>query len=257
MSQSKLFRRFLLVFTISILISWGPTGHRTTGAIAEHYLKRKTRKAIAKILDGASLAEIATYADEIKSDKNYRKFSAWHYVNYPKGGSYASAPKNPKGDIITGIDSCIIVLKSKATSKKDKVFYLKMLVHLIGDLHQPLHIGHKKDKGGNTIQVLWHGKNTNIHHVWDIDMIATWNMSYTELAANADRPLSKKQIAAMQAGTPLDWAIENRVITDEIYATVQKGEKLSYNYSYKYIGTVKQQLQKGGVRLAGVLNQIF
>jgi len=132
-----------------------------------------------------------------------------------------------------------------------------MLVHLIGDLHQPLHIGHKKDKGGNTIQVLWHGKSTNIHHVWDIDMIEMWNMSYTELAANADKKLSKEAISKIQQGTTLDWAIENRIITDEIYSSVKSGDKLSYNYSYKYIGTVKSQLQKGGLRLAKVLNDIW
>ena len=244
-------------FIALIFISWGPTGHRSTAAIAEHYLKRKAKKQINKILDGKSLAEISTFADEIKSDKRYRSFSPWHYVNYPDGGSYATAVKNPKGDLITGIDSCITVLKSKKTSKADKAFYLKMLVHLVGDLHQPLHIGHKKDRGGNDIQVRWHGKGTNIHHVWDIDMIETWNMSYTELAADADKKLSKAELAAIQKGTPLDWAIANRKIADEIYHSIKAGDKLSYKYSYKYIGTVKDQIQKGGIRLAMILNSVW
>jgi hypothetical protein len=252
---------YISIFAISLVailfISWGPTGHRTTAAIAENHLDRKARKQIAKILDGASLAEVSTFADEIKSDKNFRRFGSWHYVNYPKGGSYATAPKNPKGDIIVAIDSCISVLKNEKSSKVDKAFYLKMLIHLVGDIHQPLHIGHKKDKGGNTIQVLWHGKKTNIHHVWDIDMIEQWNMSYSELVENIDLKLSKKEIETIQKGSVLDWTIENRKITDEIYNSVKSGDKLGYNYSYKYMGTVKNQLQKGGLRLAKILNDIW
>ncbi|HFS68232.1 MAG TPA: S1/P1 Nuclease, partial [Flavobacteriia bacterium] len=156
----------LLFFALTSFTNpnWGPTGHRTVGKIAAMHLSNKATKEINKILDGHTIAWVSTYADEIKSDKNYRKFYSWHYINFPVDGKYETSKKNPKGDLVTGIQSCIAILKDKNSSKQDKNFYLKILVHLIGDLHQPLHVGHAEDKGGNTIQVQWFGKGTNLHH---------------------------------------------------------------------------------------------
>ena len=128
------------------------------------------------------------------------------------------------------------------------------MVHLVGDLHQPLHIGRKEDKGGNTIQVQWFGKGTNLHRVWDENMIAEWGMSYLELANNTDE-LSKEQIKAIQDGTVVDWVHEIHKITKTIYSSAESGENLRYNY--KHFKTVRQQLQKGGIRLAALLNDIF
>ncbi len=235
---------------------WGPTGHRTTGKIAEKHLTKKAKRKIDKILEGQSLAFVSTYGDQIKSDRKYRNFSPWHYVNMPLDGSYETAEKNPKGDLVTGIAYCVKVLKDKKSSNEDQVFYLKMLVHLIGDLHQPMHIGQKEDKGGNTIQLRWFGKGTNLHRVWDENMINKWDMSYIELAANA-KDLSKEQIKFIQKGTVLDWVKETHKITKKVYASVKSGDKLSYRYSYLYFEIVREQLQKGGLRLAKVLNDIY
>ena len=158
---------------------WGPTGHRATGKIAENHLTKRAKRKIDKLLQGESLAFVSTYADEIKSDrKKYGKFYTWHYVNMPLDADYKDVEKNPKGDLITGIKECVKVLKDEKSSVEDKRFYLKMLVHLMGDLHQPLHIGQKEDKGGNTIQVQWHGRGSNLHRVWDENLINKWDMSY-------------------------------------------------------------------------------
>ncbi len=235
---------------------WGPTGHRTLGEIAEKHLKRRVKRKIEKLLNGQSLAFVSTYADEIKSDKNFRKFYSWHYVNFPFNTKYEDSNKNPKGDLITGINFCVQVLKNKNSSKKDKVFYLKMLVHLIGDLHQPLHVGRAKDKGGNTIQVRWFKKGTNLHHVWDIDMIEEWNMSYVELANNSKK-LTKNEIKAYQRGSVLDWVYESQKLAITVYQSAKSGDKLRYRYSYDHFGTVRKQLLKGGLRLAKILNDIF
>jgi len=253
---------FFLVFTFLIQISlfsnpiWGPTGHRTVGKIAEKHLTKKAKRAINKLLNGESLAFISTYADEIKSDKNYDKYYTWHYVNFPFDTKYEDSKKNKRGDLITGINTCIEILKNKTTNKKEKVFHLKMLVHLIGDLHQPLHVGRAEDKGGNTIQVQWFKKGTNLHRVWDINMIKEWNMSYIELADNTTY-LNKNQIAAYKKGTVLDWIYDSQKLAKQVYASVEKGENLRYRYSYDHFGTVRKQLQKGGIRLAKLLNEIF
>jgi hypothetical protein len=131
-----------------------------------------------------------------------------------------------------------------------------MLVHFIGDLHQPLHVGIAADKGGNKLQVQWFNDGTNLHSVWDTKMIESYNMSYSELASNV-RKLNKHQIKELQKGTPIDWMYESRALCEEIYSNVKVGENLRYKYSYDYMGTVRSQLQKGGIRLASVLNEIF
>ena len=131
-----------------------------------------------------------------------------------------------------------------------------MLVHLVGDLHQPLHIGEKKNKGGNSIQVQWHGKGSNLHRVWDSNMIEEWNMSYLELADNA-KHLSKEQVKVLQKGDVLDWLNDTHKLTQKVYGSIKSGDKLGYRYSYDYFPIVREQLQKGGLRLAKLLNEIF
>lgn len=256
--------RFLVLLAIFFISSsqvsandWGQTGHRVTGEIAESYLTKKAKRNISKILNGQSLALVSTYGDEIKSDSRYTQYGPWHYVNIDADQQqYDAALANPAGDIVMGIRKCVVALEDDSTNQQDKEFYLKMLVHLIGDLHQPFHTGRGEDKGGNDIQVRWFNEGTNIHRVWDSQMIDDFQMSYTELAANA-RPLSKDQYNAMAEGDVLDWMYESKELSDRVYASVEVGDKLGYEYSYQWFPVVREQLQKGGIRLAALLNDIF
>ncbi len=235
---------------------WGSTGHRTIGKIADSHLSKKAKKQIYNLLNGHDLAFVSTFGDEIKSDKRYNKFYNWHFVNFPFDTKYEDSEKSPKGDIVSGINYCITVLKDPDSSQQDKVFYLKFLVHLVGDLHQPLHVGREEDKGGNDIKVLWHYKKSNLHRVWDSEMISSWNMSYSELADNAD-VLSKAQVTSIENGTVLDWTYESQNLAKKIYAATKMDDKLSYSYSYEHFNEVRSQLQKSGIRLAKILNDIF
>ena len=257
------FKLFLLIPFFYLLNSseddavfWGKNGHRATGKIAEMHLTKKAKKKIDKLLKRQSLAFVSTFADEIKSDRTYSKYYPWHYVNMGLDETYQEAEKNPQGDLVTGIATCVKVLKDKNSSEEDKAFHLKLLVHFIGDLHQPMHIGRKEDKGGNTIQVQWFGKGTNLHRVWDENMIDSYKMSYSDLADNAE-DLSKKQIEAIEKGTVVDWVNEVHELTKEVYKSVKVGENLRYRYSYLYFNTARKQIQIGGIRLAKVLNDIF
>lgn len=235
---------------------WGKTGHRTIGEIANEYLKKKTKHKIAELLNGQSLALVSTFADEIKSDKRYREFGTWHYVNMPFNVDYQHSIKNKKGDLVTGIAKCKAVIKDKNSTKEEKAFYLKLLVHLIGDLHQPMHAGRKEDKGGNMIQVQWFGAGTNLHAVWDTKMINQFGMAYTELADNTDK-ISKEQVKFLEEGSIIDWVNETHKLSIKTYASVKVGENLRYAYMYNHFALVRSQLQKGGVRLAKVLNELF
>jgi hypothetical protein len=237
-------------------IVWGNTGHRAVGEIANNYLSNKIKRKINELLNGQSLAMVSTFADDIKSDKKYSEFYTWHFVNLNDDETYESSTKNPQGDLYTGIEKCKQVLMDASSSKEDKAFYLKMLVHLIGDLHQPLHVGRVSDKGGNDFQVNWFNGGTNMHRVWDSQMIDSFNMTYTELASNTNT-LSKAQVKNIQSGTTVDWVNETKGLAQMVYGSAKTGEKLSYRYMYDHFETVRSQLQKGGIRLAKVLTDIL
>ncbi|MEP2937077.1 MAG: S1/P1 nuclease [Gilvibacter sp.] len=253
---TALFAFLIFMSPQAILADWGKTGHRATGEIASQYLSKKAQRAIDDLLNGASLALVSTYGDEIKSDPKYREFGPWHYVNYPFGADYQTSPKSDRGDIIVAIQKCVAVLKDKTSSKEDKAFYLKLLVHFLGDLHMPLHVGIADDLGANRFQVQWFDDGTNLHRVWDENLIEYYNMSYTELAQNAMR-LSEAQLKMIQGGTVLDWMAESRELCEDVYENTKVGANLKYDYAYRYMDTVRSQLQKGGIRLAVLLNDIF
>lgn len=235
---------------------WGRIGHRTVAQIASKQLSKKAMRKISRLLDGESLEVASTWADQIKSDNAYRRYNTWHYVNYPMDSQYHHHTKSEKGDIIQAIDSCVAGLSDDRVPRDKQVFYLKMLVHLIGDLHQPLHIGMAEDRGGNDFQVRWFNKGTNLHRVWDTEMLESYNMSYSELA-DSRKLLSKAQRAAIGKGDHHDWMRESRMLMKDIYRNTQKGQKLGYDYIYRYQHLLRLQLQKGGIRLAKVLNAIF
>jgi len=247
---------FIFSFNANSSLRWSNTGHRTVGKIAEKHLKSSTKRKIKKLLKGQSLAFVSTYADDIKSDKRYNDFYSWHYVNMPLDSNYEDSEKNPNGDLATGIAYCKKVIKDENSSDDDKAFYLKMLIHLIGDLHQPMHVGLAEDRGGNDFKVQWFFNDTNLHRVWDKEMINSFNMGYIELAENVD-VLSKVQVKAIQKGTIINWINETHLLTRKVYATVKEGDNLRYRYSYDNFETVRSQLQIAGIRLAKVLNDLF
>ena len=235
-----------------VLFAWGPTGHRTVGAIAETHLSRKARKGVKRILGNESLAIAATWMDEVRSDSAYDGTHDWHWVTIPDGQTYANSGKNPNGDVVEAIGRMCTLLRSDTVPLERKRIWLRFLVHLVGDLHQPLHVGRGDDKGGNEYQVQWFKKGSNLHRVWDSEMIDQAGLSFSELAHSIDHP-TKAEITAWQAGTVADWAQEALSMRARVYS-VRKGDDLGYQYQYHQWPLVQQQLVKAGVRLAGLLN---
>ena len=248
----------LLLFPVIVFgnMAWSKTGHRVTGEIAQNYLTGKAKRALDNLLDGHSLAFVSTFADDIKADRTYSKYTAWHYVNYPLGMSYKDSEKSEYGDIVMAIEECINKVKDENNTKEDRVFHLKMLIHFVGDLHQPMHASRAEDKGGNNIQVQWFGEGSNLHRVWDKNLIESYGMTYSELAAELI-DVDRKERKAIQEGTIYDWVDESHKICAKLYDSVEIGEKLGYRYSYDYNELLFKQLQKGGLRLAKVLNDVF
>lgn len=243
----------LIVFSTSTF-AWGPTGHRTTGWIANKYLNKKARKAIERILQGQSLAIASTWMDEVRSDSTFDYMTDWHWVTVPFGQTYDQTEKNPKGDIIQTLERVIAELKSKKLTEQEQAQRVRILIHLIGDIHQPLHVGGKNDKGGNDVKVMWFRSDSNLHRVWDSDMIDDTKLSYTELGESLTIP-TDGQRKAWQLSSARDWAKESQAYEKEVYDT--GNGKLGYRYSYLYFPLVRTRLLQAGVRLAGVLNEIY
>lgn len=238
-------------------IIWGQTGHRVVGLIAEKHLSKRAKKAIDALLKGHSLAYASTFADEIKSDKAYDAYGPWHYVNYDMDKRYDPNNADDRGDIVYGIQKSMEVLSNEKSSEADKSFYLKLLIHFIGDLHQPLHVGQAEDQGGNRIQVSWFSRNSNLHRVWDSDLIDGYSMSYEELAEELMRSTSKTELQIFQEGNYLDWVEESHQTAAVVYASASNGDRLNYQYGYEFNPLVFEQLKKGGYRLAKLLNEVF
>jgi hypothetical protein len=152
------------------------------------------------------------------------------------------------------LERLISELKSSKLDEKKQIEYLKMIVHLVGDIHQPLHVGCCDDRGGNSVRVKWARTETNLHSVWDSNMIDETKLSYTELADALGEP-DKATVAAWQKATVRDWARESMSYRKQVYA-IGNGN-LGYMYSFKNLDTVETRLLQAGIRLAGVLNQVF
>ena len=242
------------VLMISFIHAWGKTGHRVTGEVAEMHLTEKTRFEIKQILQDPSLAIASTWADEMRPHPDFQKYSSWHYANMPLNKKYSEHPQSKKGDIVQAIKICKLKLKDSNVSNEEKAFHLRFLVHLVGDIHQPLHVGKGDDRGGNDIKVKWFGKDTNLHRVWDTEMINTYMMSYTEFTAHLNEIFDSSKIEMRSED---QWVDETQKLVIDVYANVKNGDSLGYDYVYENFDIVKSQLFVAGVRLAQTLNDIF
>jgi hypothetical protein len=251
----KKFPIFILFMVVaSEAFSWGPTGHRATGLIAQRYLNKKAQREIERILNGQSLAMASTWMDEVRSDSTYDFTSDWHWVTIPDGMTYEQSEKNKNGDVIQTIERLIQELKSRKLTPIKEAENLKMLVHLVGDIHQPLHVGRGTDRGGNNIRVMWFRVDSNLHRIWDADMIDDTKLSYTELAESLDKPTAA-QLEQWKKSRVRDWANESVALRKKVYD--YKNEKFGYEYAYRNFPIVRDRLLQAGVRLAMILNEIY
>ena len=234
---------------------WGQSGHRATGYIAEGLLTENATVQVARVLEGNSLAEVSTWMDEVRSDPNFRFMGPWHYCTIPEGKTYEEAGTPEAGDVIWAIDKMVSELKSGELSAEQEAINLKVLVHLVSDLHQPLHVGNGTDRGGNDVRLQWFGNNSNLHRVWDSEMIDSKQLNGTELAEFAFNSLKEEVIAEWQSTSVLDWAYESQALLEKVYNF--EGERLSYEYMFYNFDTVKLRIAQAGVRLAGLINDIY
>lgn len=240
--------------------AWGVNGHRIVGEIADSYLSANARKSIVKILGSESIAMASNYADFIKSDSLYAYVSPWHYVNIPESLSQPEVmnflDSDTSVDAYTKLNFIVKQLRNKNSTVVDKVFYLKLLIHIVGDIHQPLHTGHAADQDGNTIKVFWFQESTNLHRLWDDQLIVFQQLSYTEYAKAINHPTAT-EVNNWQKFTLKQWLYDSYKTAENIYALTKPGEHLSYKYNYMFVQTLNTQLLNGGIHLAALLNDIY
>ena len=256
------------IFIASILLlcgslpaaAWGPNGHRIVGQIAENHLTDAARKGISDLVGRASLAQISTWADEIKSDPAWRHASPWHYVNAPPGQAIEQAHKSPSGDVVEAIQRFERVLRDRGSGRKERVDALRFLVHFVADVHQPLHAGYASDRGGNDIRVRWFGESTNLHTVWDEHLVEHQRLSFTEWVRFFGHA-EPGEIEAWRRSDVFDWARESRTMLPAVYdygsSRSERTPYLGYAYIFKHADGVRLRLLQAGIRLSGMLNDIF
>lgn len=244
--------------------AWGQNGHRVVGEIAERHLSDEARRQIAVILDGDSLAEASTWPDEIRSDPLWAQTAGpWHYMSIDDGETLATTARAAEGDVLEALGRMEAVLRDPAASHAQKAEALRFYVHFVGDIHQPLHVGRRADRGGNSIRVRWFREERNLHSVWDEGLVESENLSFVDFARFIDGPTIVES-AAWQAGPYEEWVRESFCMRSRAYDFGEQRApeagalpELGYRYAYVSLPIVRHRLLQAGVRLAGRLNAIF
>lgn len=260
-TMRKLLLAAILFYIPMHSMAWGVLGHRIVAQIAESYLTHKARKQIQRILGYESMAITSNWPDFIKSDSNFNYLSNWHYINLREGLAEAAIEdilsKDTTVNAYTKIGWLSQQLKNKELSPDLKLMYLRLLIHIVGDVHQPMHVGRFEDLGGNRIKVQWFNSPTNLHALWDEKLIDFQQLSYTEYVT-AINHATKEQRKQWQAEPVSRWIIDSYNIAQKLYGEITTpDQKLSFRYNFDHVQTLNDQLLKGGVHLAGLLNEIF
>lgn len=260
--MKKLLLAFVCFCAFQYCFAYGPTGHRVVAEIAQRHLSRHAKRELKKLIGDQRLAFWANWPDFIKSDTTgqWKSATKWHYVDLPGGISKEQFMTDlkalPGQNLYTQIPAMEAQIKDKSLSLEKRQQALYFLIHFLGDLHQPLHVGRDEDQGGNKIKVTWFGKPTNLHAVWDEALIDYQQYSYTEYATVLD--VVDKDQAKSWTESPLEeWFYESHQLSDKVYDRTPEGSKLSYGYNYIFVNDLNEELTKGGLRLAKILNEIL
>ncbi len=235
--------------------AWGQLGHYVVGYLAQKQMKKSSLKKVKKVLGPMSLGRSGTWMDEIKSDKTYDYLYSWHFLTSDHG-EFDAAIQDKGGNAYEAINQLKTELKGRNLSPDEESQKLKMLIHIVEDLHQPLHVGTGKDRGGNDEKVEYFGRNSNLHSIWDSELIEGWNMSYTEIGDELYRRLTPEMKSGYRNSTLTNWLEEAVALRPLIYK-LPESRKLSYNYGYDTREAVEERLLAASVRLAQILEEIY
>ena len=234
---------------------WWDLGHRIVARLAEPRLTPHTRAAVRDLLGGQDLADAAVWADNIRQYRH--DADRLHYVNSPLADTvYDPARHCPRGQcIIAAIEHDRQVLADGAASPGERAEALRFLIHFMGDLHQPLHVADDDDRGGNARAVIFLGHATDLHKVWDGELIDSSGLGPAEYVGYLRRRMKSLDLKALERGTVVDWAMEgHRIAAEHAYRLPPDG-RIGRAYLRGNRPVIDRALIAGGVRLAKVLNE--
>lgn len=278
---TRIFCAVMLSLAAPLAMAWGPEGHAIVADIAQHRLDPLAAAQVAELLklEGLDrLDQISSWADAHR--KEMPGTGGWHYVDIPlTADAYDASRDCVQGDcIVARLEQSTRTLADKSAAPAARLEALKWVVHLVGDIHQPLHAVDNHDKGGNTVQVQFFGVGTNLHSVWDgrviehelgLQLGPNYSIDHAAVQAAAMKldaqitPAERAQWAPASSLTTLDarvvaWANESHRYAQQVaYTDLAKpsGMAWSERYQAKAWPVIRERLEQGGVRLAEILDE--
>jgi len=257
MKINKHFLTFCFLGLTLSLSAYDAVGHRIVADIAYDNLTDKARSQVDKVLGKRGIVYEASWADEVRSDNKYAYSYQWHYQDLDDNMSKADLQKllnNPKAEgehLFFALDTLTTRLKRDKTDAEA----LKFLVHCVGDLHQPLHLGRKDDKGGNKVDMNWFGRKTNLHAVWDGSLIESEKMSYSEFSQYLQDKFEPRKAEIKKCN--ISQSVEAVYAVRDLIYKYDTSDTSNYHYVYFFADKRDEMLYRGGIQLANILNAIY
>ncbi|HEY9071524.1 MAG TPA: S1/P1 nuclease [Candidatus Ozemobacteraceae bacterium] len=253
--------------------AWSGPGHRVIALLAADILRVEAPAAYdeaRRLLESerddrpgddgrhprkATLVSVAGWADHVRPKRP--ETAHYHIVEIPfTAGGYDEA-RDGAGEkhIIHAVDTMTRILGNTGRTDGERLEALKFLVHLVGDLHQPLHCTNRGDAGGNARMVILDGEEMKLHHVWDFRIVDSFGMNERQLAGILQQELRATDTAAIATGTLVDWVNESHHLGQAWGYAFEPGSVITPDWLASVRPVVKQQLLRAGVRLARLLRE--
>jgi hypothetical protein len=243
---------------VSSVFAWHDKGHRVVALIAEANLTQQTRKRIQEILPaGTTLADAAVWPDH--DGRNLGDLNPLHYVSIAENAEgYDQARDCPERDcMVEALKWFLSNLSDRNAPTIIKRMALRYVAHLVGDMHQPLHTGRLKDRGGTEIKVSYRGLTTNLHYFWDTDLVEMEPGTPAELAERLGAAVTKEERLRWQRGGPVQWTDESLMLVRTRAYSLSQSVELSDQYVELARPVVRTRLAQAGIRLAWLLDSAF
>ena len=255
-------RRFIfvpvLIFVLTInSFAYDIIGHRTVADIAYHQLNCKARHKVDKILGKQGLIYFSTWADDLRNDSAYVYSYNWHFQDLADNKSPQDLQRLWDNPLLEGehLFYAIQTMITRLKTNKNDAEALKFLVHFVGDLHQPFHVGRPEDRGGNDIQTKWFGRTVRVHQLWDRELIDLQGYSYSEFSQYLQEKYAPQK-KTFKKQTLIQSIEKVYVLRQQLY-TYDYANMQAYGYNYIYRNNLEQMLYSAGIQLANILNDIY
>ena len=238
-----------LMLGATVAHAWGSQGHQVIAGLALAQLTPKARAEVARLLaiePGQTLVSVSTWADEHKNPSTAR----WHYINFPRDSCTFEVERDCPGGqcLVAAIERQTVILSSNAPDEK-RLNALKYLVHLVGDVYQPLHAGYLDDKGGNKYQLQAFMRGSNLHAFWDSGLIKSMNEDVDQMTVRLQKV---KASVAPQKFNAIRAAEQSCQIVGT--AGFYPDRRVGQDYVDRFAPVLEGRLSAAGVGLAGLLN---